>query len=172
MTAVAATTRLVQWPLAVSVVVRSILVVEAVGVRFLADHLEILVQLYVYLATIVQADLDFVIAILVADFSLGDSAAAGELEGGGAGLVECITGDGRVAITFARRDHDACAATHDGDGKDSEDDCPTDDPSGIAIHCFTSFHCYRPVPGYRTELVWAASPAALKTVLATGIKIE
>ena len=70
------------------------------------------------LRTVIERDLDLVVALLVADFGLGDMAAAGVFEGGGTGLLERLAAD-RCFVVVA-------ATSGDGDaGTDTEGDRAT-----------------------------------------------
>ena len=74
-------------PSQTELVVVVVVVVGAVVVVFLADHVEVLVQLDLDLAAVRQKDLDAVRGSVVAGLGLGDRAAAGVLEGGRNGPV-------------------------------------------------------------------------------------
>ena len=72
---------------------RSALVVApAVVLTFGADDAEVLVELDVDLAAVVECDLDLVVALLVADLGAGDASLAGVRERGSLRLLEGAAG--------------------------------------------------------------------------------
>ena len=71
------------------------------SVGLVPDDVEVAVELHVDLASVLEGDLDLVVALLVADLGLGDLAAAGVLERRGACPVEGVAADRRLGVVAA-----------------------------------------------------------------------
>lgn len=93
-----------------SIVVGTVLVVGAVVVRGLADHVELVVEIDLDLASILELDLDAEGGSVVADLGLGVGSATRLLEGRGNSLVEGRASQRPLVIADTARDGDGGAA--------------------------------------------------------------
>src|SRR3954471_10256917 len=98
-----------------------------------ADDGEVLIELHVDLAAVVEDDLDLVVALLVVDLGAGHAAAAGRGERGVAGLLQRVAADrhvrtlGRVGSTGGGGDARPAGAEDDGRARG-------DDEPAAALH--------------------------------------
>jgi hypothetical protein len=131
----AAALRVVAGPRAVSRLAGSVVVFGVTYTVVLgANDVESLVELHVDLAPVVERDLDFIEALLIADLGIGHCAFAEMLEGGSACLLERIPGDRGVGVVSAGRQCDASAGQR---GDEDRNGC---DQQLAALH-HRSFRC-------------------------------
>src|SRR6188768_1688056 len=80
--------------------------VVCLGLGFAVGHalhdVEALVELDIDLLAVVECDFDFVVAVLVTDFGLGDLPLTGVGEGGRGRLGECVAGDRLLVLVVVQ----------------------------------------------------------------------